>query len=317
MSDTSHDVMRGFDELDPDQFGGSESRGAELASELSQVHADDAEVESTPADARRAPTFGDVAAQLPQVEREIAQAESRLASLGESGNSEESERVSSYLASLQNERIEIQQAMENFTTKLDNPVLINDGPQTSGPERSSTNDPYRYAGRPLNEIKRELRKIKGWDGVQTRVNRRHGDSLGGATKPADILLDELAREVNTGMRPVTKAIWSEFYDRYNSDGSIKDASSDKPEKQTAKQQSQGTARQKSIPGKLKIRDVFEGLDILTVTITTQMKSMSVVCRQMNGIEKLNEPTCQQRIKPVMIGRTNKAGVAQCQHSQNK
>lgn len=244
MSDTSHDVMRGFDELDPDQFGGSESRGAELASELSQVHADDAEVESTAADARRAPTFGDVAAQLPQVEREIAQAESRLASLGESGNSEESERVSSYLASLQNERIEIQQAMENFTTKLDNPVLINDGPQTSGPERSSTNDPYRYAGRPSNEIKRELRKIKGWDGVQTRVNRRHGDSLGGAKKPADILLDGLAHEVKTGMRPVTKAIWSEFYDRYNSDGSIKDASSDKPEKQTAKQQSQGTARQK-------------------------------------------------------------------------
>ncbi len=245
MGDKSHDVMRGFDELDPNQFGDSGSRGAELASELSQAHTDDAEVELTPADTRKAPTFGAVAAQLPQVERAIAQAESKLASLGESGDSEESERVSSHLASLQSERVEIQQAMENFTTKLDNPVLIDDTPQADRTEHSRTNDPYRYTGRPLNEIMRELRKIKGWDGVQTRVNRRHGDSLGGGAKPADILLDELAREVKAGMRPVTKAIWSEFYDRYNSDGSLKDASSDKQEKQGAgKRQPQRNARQR-------------------------------------------------------------------------
>lgn len=245
MGDKSHDVMHGSEELDPNQFEGSESRGSELASELSQTRTEDAEVESTPTDTRRAPTFGGVAAQLPIVEREIAQAESKLASLGESGDAGELERVSSYLASLQGERAEIQQAMEKLTTKLDNPVPIDGGPQTNDPERSRADDPYRYAGRPLNEIKRELRKIKGWDGVQTRVNRRHGDSLGGGTKPADILLEELAREVNAGMRPVTKAIWSEFYDRYHSDGSLKDISSSKPEKQAAsKKQTQGNARQK-------------------------------------------------------------------------
>ncbi len=245
MGDKSHDVMHGFDELDPSRFGGSEFRGVELASELSQAHTDDVEVEPTPKDSRRAPTFGDVAAQLPVVEREIAQAESRLAALGESGDAEELGRVSSYLASLQGERTEIQQAMEKLTIKLDNPVLIEDAPQANHTELSKANDPYRYFDRPLGDIKRELRKIRGWDGVRARINRRHGDSLGGDKEPAEILLDNLAHEVKAGMRPVTKAIWSEFYDRYNPDGSMKNTSSDKPKKpSTDKQQPQGNARQR-------------------------------------------------------------------------
>jgi hypothetical protein len=130
------------------------------------------------------------------------------------------------------------------------PVPIKDG--ATKPEAQPTpttkpeinpDDPYRFYGRPIDEIKRSLRGIKGWRGVETRINRRHGDSLGGDVAPAEIFLSELARQVKDGVRPVMRSLWSEFYDRYNPDGTVKPESAKKqPKDNSDKDQPQAQAK---------------------------------------------------------------------------
>lgn len=113
---------------------------------------------------------------------------------------------------------------------------------TTKPE-ISPDDPYRFAGRPTDEIKRSLRGMKGWRGVETRVNRRFGDSLGGSVAPAEIFLSELARQVKDGMRPVTRSLWSEYYDRYNPDGTVNPEPAKKqPKNNSDKYQPQAQAK---------------------------------------------------------------------------
>jgi hypothetical protein len=79
-------------------------------------------------------------------------------------------------------------------------------------------DPYRLAGQPLPRIVQTLQSMKGWAGVENRINRHYSSSGTGIT--AEDYVQELARQIQSGMRPLDGQLWQEVYDRYDSQGRV-------------------------------------------------------------------------------------------------
>lgn len=227
MNSKSIDAGRDFDDLFSDEGDGQGSRSKDLASQLSDGRAGLTDIEPgerVPSDESVVSRFSNLASQLTDVNEDIRKAERVIPELESRGDLSAADQAREDLAQLRVDRKEIMHDMEGLTTKLENPVSISEPPRSQDRGQEQSIDPYRYTGRSIDEIKQVLRRIKGWDGVANRLNRRHGDSLGGDTSPAEIELGNLAREIKAGMRPVTKRIWSEYYDRYSTDGSIKPVS---------------------------------------------------------------------------------------------
>lgn len=85
-------------------------------------------------------------------------------------------------------------------------------------ELPATEDPYRLAGQPLPRIVQTLQATKGWAGVENRINRHYGSSGTGIT--AEDYVQDLARQIQSGMRPLDGRVWQDVYDRYDSQGQV-------------------------------------------------------------------------------------------------
>lgn len=204
MGKKPHDVARGFDELDPNQFAGPDSdRSAQLADDLSRSR-DEADTIPPPSDTRRPPTFSVVAAQLPVVEREIAQVRNDLEILHKSGDTEAVDRLERHLASLQNERVEIAQAMD----RLLNAEAEEPAPQVTGR--------YRLEGQSPATIKEELTKLPGWHRFRKELDK----GLPGSSRD---YLDAMVNQVQAGILPVERGFW--FRNSSTSSGETKQRTS--------------------------------------------------------------------------------------------
>jgi hypothetical protein len=96
MGNKPHDVKRGFDELDPNQFAGPDSaRGSRLADELSRDRSEQGEQEDV-ADSV-VPKFSDLASQLSDVHEDINKAERVIPELESRGETQASQNAREYL----------------------------------------------------------------------------------------------------------------------------------------------------------------------------------------------------------------------------
>lgn len=228
MSKKPIDSLKSFDELDPSQFAEPTDKAAELADELSRQRlvsdttAQDIRVD---ADDEQVSKFGFMASQLTDVHEDIRRARRIIPELEARGETEAAQHARDYLDQIRDDRKSILEDMSSLVTPIDRAAhkKSTDGSKTDRDQSRETEeqDPYYLVGRSISEIRTVLRSLKGWPGVARRIDRHHADSSGGAIT-SDDLLTELAHQVQSGQKGVDKHIWAEYYDRYSSDGSLRE-----------------------------------------------------------------------------------------------